>query len=283
VLRDGKVIGTVEVAETNAKTWVAMMVGRDLDQLFVKRSIPRGPERLKVSNLSTDKLRSISFSVHSGEILGVAGLVGSGRTELARAIFGADTASEGRIEVDGTLVAISTPNDAIAHGVALVPEDRKGQGVVLPMSIKENITLAKLSGVSRAGQLNRSEERRVAGDYVRGLRIATPSIKQQVANLSGGNQQKVVLAKWLYTEARILIADEPTRGIDIGAKAEIYGFLERLAEQGVAIIMISSELPELIGMADRLLVMHEGRIAGELARAEFSEEAIMTYATGLGH
>ena len=178
---------------------------------------------------------------------------------------------------------IGTPHDAIKQGVALVPEDRKIQGLVLPMAVRENITLANLRGVSSAGQMNLRHEGKVANYYVGALHIVTPHIDQKTVNLSGGNQQKVVLAKWLYSDAKILIIDEPTRGIDVGAKAEIYGLLQQLVEQGKTIIMISSELPELIGMSDRIIVMHEGRVTGELTREQFSEEAIMSYASAVTH
>ena len=283
VLRDGRLIGTVRVAETGEKDWVRMMVGRDLDQIFPRSHVERGKETLRVSNLTTRKLKDVSFSAHQGEILGIAGLVGAGRTTLARAVFGADKiVSSGTIEIDGKAVMMRKPSTAIQNGVALVPEDRKGQGVVLSLAVKENITLANLNGVSRAGQLKLAVERRVAKEYVQTMRIATPSINQETVNLSGGNQQKVVLAKWLYTSSRVLIVDEPTRGIDVGAKAEIYALLHQLVKQGSTILMISSELPELIGMSDRIVVMHEGRIAGQLSRDQFSEEAIMVYAAGLG-
>ena len=283
VLRDGTKIGTVGVLDTDSRDWVKMMVGRNLDQLFPKSAVAQGPESLRVRNLSSRKLRDVTFSAFEGEILGIAGLVGSGRSTLARTLFGAEEKSSGSIEIAGQPVELTSPIEAIASGLALVPEDRKGQGLVLPMSVRENVSLAKLGGVSSAGQLNIGRERRVASGYVDALRISTPHIDQKTVNLSGGNQQKVVLAKWLYTGAKILIVDEPTRGIDVGAKAEIYGLLQKLVESGKTVIMISSELPELIGMSDRILVMHEGRISGELRREEFSEERIMTYASGAIH
>jgi ribose transport system ATP-binding protein len=281
VLRDGRKIGTVSVAETDSSDWVRMMVGRDLDQLFPKEHVPRGKETLCISNVTTRKLKDVSLTAYEGEILGIAGLVGAGRSSLARTIFGAERVLSGSIEISGKQLELDAPARAIHNGLALVPEDRKRQGLVLPLSVQENITLAHLDGVSTAGRLNLARERRVANEYVTKLRIATPSVNQRTVNLSGGNQQKVVLAKWLYSDAKILIIDEPTRGIDVGAKAEIYSLLHQLAEQAKTIIMISSELPELIGMSDRILVMHEGRITGELSRDEFSEEAIMFYAAGV--
>jgi ribose transport system ATP-binding protein len=283
VLRDGVKIGTVDVAASDGRDWVRMMVGRELNQLFPKAAVARGAEQLTVTNLSNRKLRDISFSAYAGEILGVAGLVGSGRSTLARTLFGAEERLSGSVAVAGAAAEAGSPAEAILMGLALVPEDRKGQGLVLPMNVRENITLAKLGGVSQAGQLRLGQERRVAQGFVDALRILTPHIDQKAINLSGGNQQKVVLAKWLYSDAKVLIIDEPTRGIDVGAKVEIYAFLQRLVEQGKTVIMISSELPELIGMSDRILVMREGRISGELSRAEFSEERIMAYASGVVH
>ena len=281
VLRDGLKIATVEVADTTSKDWVKMMVGRDLDQLFPKANAKRGREALRVDNIKSRKLKNVSFCAFEGEILGIAGLVGSGRSTLARTIFGAENGVTGTIAILGTKVAIRTPLDAIKQGIALVPEDRRIQGLVLPMTVRENITLANLRGISRAGNLNLRRESKVADDYVGALHIATPHINQTTVNLSGGNQQKVVLAKWLYSDAKILIIDEPTRGIDVGAKTEIYELLQQLVEQGKTIIMISSELPELIGMSDRIIVMHEGSITGELTRDQFSEEAIMSHASAV--
>jgi ribose transport system ATP-binding protein len=283
VLLDGVKVGTVEVATSEGRDWVRMMVGRDLNQLFPKAAVARGPEQLIVRHLSNRKLRDVSFSVHAGEILGIAGLVGSGRSTLARTLFGAEKQLSGSIQVGGAEGKADSPVEAIQMGLALLPEDRKRQGLVLSMNVRENITLAKLGAVSRFGQLRLGSERRVAKGFVTALRISTPHIDQKAINLSGGNQQKVVLAKWLNSDAKVLIIDEPTRGIDVGAKVEIYAFLQRLVEQGRAVIMISSELPELIGMSDRILVMREGRIAGELSRGEFSEERIVTYASGIVH
>jgi ribose transport system ATP-binding protein len=283
VLRDGALIGTVAVADTDTRDWVRMMVGRDLDQLFPKSPVARGPESLRVRNLSNAKLRDVSFTAHEGEILGVSGLVGSGRSTLARTLFGAQPKTSGAIEIAGKPVELGSPIEAIASGVALVTEDRKADGLVLTLGVRQNITLARLGGVSWGGQLNIGRERQIASRYIDMLRISTPHADQKTINLSGGNQQKVVLAKWLYTEAKILIIDEPTRGIDVGAKAEIYALLQELVEAGKTIIMISSELPELVGMSDRILVMHEGRISGELDRDSFSEEKIMTFAAGMTH
>jgi ribose transport system ATP-binding protein len=215
-----------------------------------------------------------------GEVIGIAGLVGAGRTEVARAIFGADPIDGGEVFLYGRPVKVKSPQDAIRQGIGLVTEDRKALGLILGMVIRENVSLANLGGLSTLGFINRRKERTVADQYIADLMIKTPSREQQVQNLSGGNQQKVVLAKWLFTESKVLIFDEPTRGIDVGSKVEIYQLMNRLAEQGAAIIMISSELPEVLGMSDRILVMHEGRIAGELSRDEATQEKIMHLATG---
>jgi ribose transport system ATP-binding protein len=281
VLRDGTIVETVDAKTTDSHTLATMMVGRELSEIFPKTEHERGRETLRVSNLSTAKIKDVSLTAHQGEILGIAGLVGSGRTELARALLGADPISEGDVLVDGERVTVDSPSSAIRHGIGLVPEDRKLQGAVLSMSVEHNVTLAGLSKVSRAGQLDRGEEREAVKRLIADLRVHPPHIEQETGRLSGGNQQKVVLAKWLFSGARILIVDEPTRGVDVGARAAIHGLLDDLAAQGKTIIMISSDLPEVMGMSDRILVMHEGRIAGELDRADFSEEAIVMYASGL--
>lgn len=280
VLRDGKNIGTVNVSETDVKDWINMMVGRELDKMFPKVSVPIGREVLSVNNITIPgKLKNVSFKAYQGEILGIAGLVGAGRTELARAIFGADQMQQGEIYIDGKPVSIQAPQAAIRNSIGLVPEDRKGQGLVLSMNVKDNITLANIRGIGK-GKLNLALEKDVANKYVQDLNIVTPSVYQQTVNLSGGNQQKVVLAKWLFSKCKILIVDEPTRGIDVGAKVEIYELLNELVKSGSTVIMISSELPELIGICDRIIVLHEGEITGELRRDEFTEEAIMLFATG---
>lgn len=280
VLRDGKNIGTVNVSETDVKDWINMMVGRELDKMFPKVSVPIGHEVLRVNNITVPgKLKKVSFKAYQGEILGIAGLVGAGRTELARAIFGADQVQAGEIFIDGKPVSIQNPQEAIKCSIGLVPEDRKGQGLVLSMNVKDNITLANIKGIGKC-KLNLALEKDIANKYVRDLNIVTPGIYQQTINLSGGNQQKVVLAKWLYSNCKILIVDEPTRGIDVGAKVEIYELLNELVKNGSTVIMISSELPELIGICDRIIVLHEGRVTGELCREEFTEENIMLFATG---
>jgi len=283
VLRDGHLVGTNPVAETDRNEIIHMMVGRELKESAVDQKQAAGisAPALTVKNLTRKGvIEDISFTVHRGEVLGVAGLVGAGRTELARAIFGADPIDSGEIWLNGHRVEIRSPRDAIRRGIGLVTEDRKALGLILGMVVRENVSLANLDAVTRVGFVNRREERRVAQRFIGELAIKTPSVEQQVQNLSGGNQQKVVLAKWLFTQSKVLIFDEPTRGIDVGSKVEIYQLMNRLAANGVAIIMISSELPEILGMSDRILVMHEGRISGELSRKDATQEKIMWLATG---
>jgi ribose transport system ATP-binding protein len=281
VLRDGRLVATKEVAETNREEIIQMMVGRELREKIPKKAAQIGDAVLSVSGLRrAGVLDDISFTVRKGEVVGVAGLVGAGRTEVARCIFGADPIDAGEIHVEGRRVEIRSPQDAIRLGIGLVTEDRKALGLLLGMAVRENVTLARLGFLSRLGFVSRRREREVANAFVSDLGIKTPSIEQLVQNLSGGTQQKVVLAKWLFTQSKVMIFDEPTRGIDVGSKVEIYQLMNRLAADGVGIVMISSELPEILGMSDRIIVMHEGRIAGELSREEATQEAIMHLATG---
>lgn len=281
VLRDGHLVAVNNVSELDRDGIIRLMVGRELKEKTPKQPKPFGDVALEVRGLSRKKaLKDVSFSVRRGEVLGLAGLVGAGRTEVARAIFGAYQIDSGEILIDGAAVSIKSPWDAIRHGIGLVTEDRKALGLVLGMAVRENISLANLDKMSRAGFVSRQAERAAARRFVEELMIKTPSVEQAVQNLSGGNQQKVVLAKWLLTKSRVMIFDEPTRGIDVGAKAEIYQLMNRLASSGVAIIMISSELPEILEMSDRIIVMHEGEIAGELSAREASPESVMHLATG---
>ena len=283
VMRDGRHVATRDVADLTREDIIRMMVGRELTEEFPKVSLPRGAERLRVEGLAREGLfHDVGFSLHAGEIVGLTGLVGSRRTEVVRAIFGADRLSAGRVFVDGKEAAVSSPRDAIANGIGLLTEDRKNQGLVLGMSVRENITLANLGELVRGIFVKGGEERRVAEDFVSELQIKTPSVEQAVQLLSGGTQQKVVLARWLFTNAGILMFDEPTRGVDVGAKTEIFRLMNALLERGAAVLMVSSELPEVLGMCDRILVMHEGRLAGELSRAEATQERIMQLATGGG-
>ena len=281
IMRDGHHVATRDVKDLTREEIIKLMVGRELKDAIPKVAAEQGEIALEVKHLTRKGvLHDISFTVRKGEVLGIAGLVGAGRTETARVIFGADPMDSGSIEIFGQPVRIKSPQDAIKHGIGLVTEDRKQQGLVLGMVVRENTTLANLDFLSSLGFIKRGEERNVAEKYKTDLAIKTPTIEQTVHNLSGGNQQKVVLAKWLFTGSKILIFDEPTRGIDVGAKAEIYKLMNELAKNGVAIIMISSELPEVLGMSDRIIVMHEGRLTGELSRADATQEKIMHLATG---
>ena len=291
VLRDGQNAGELSRAEATPEKIVRMMVGRPLAELFHKdASAEAGEPVLQVRGLNRTGskrdataivLHDVNLTVRAGEIVGLAGLVGSGRTELVRAIFGADPFLSGEVLIDGAPASIRSPQDAIGLGIGLVPEDRKQQALVLQLTVRENISLAKLSDLSTAGFIRRPEERSLSELFIKMLQIRTPSMEQRVINLSGGNQQKVVLAKWLALSPKVLLVDEPTRGVDVGAKAEVHQLLNKLARQGVAILMISSELPEIIGMSDRVLVMRQGTIVGELSRSELSQERIMGLATGV--
>lgn len=282
VLRDGENAGELARAEINHDRMVSLMVGRDLAQFYAHQPHPPGEVVLSVSGLRTPAHPShgIDFELRAGEIVGMAGLVGAGRTELLETLFGITPAVGGTVIVEGVPRTLVNPRAAIAAGMALVPEDRKQQGLILEMAVADNISLASISRDQRAGFLNFAAERRITEEMTERMRIKTPSSRQIVRFLSGGNQQKVVLGKWLAMKPRILFLDEPTRGIDIGAKREIYALMEDLAKQGVAILFVSSELEEVIGMSDRALVMHEGRLAGALKREELGEESIMRLATG---
>ena len=282
VLRDGRYVATKPVTETNMRDLIGMMIGRDISDLFRKEPAPIGDIVLDVKDLSKrGLLRDISFSVRRGEIVGVAGLVGAGRTELARAIFGDLAIDSGEIRVDGKVVPPRhTPRSAILAGIGLVPEDRKEQGLVTGLSVRQNISMPMLKALSRLSVLSRRQEHRLAESYVKKLAIKTPSVEQKATFLSGGNQQRVVVAKWLATQPKLLIVDEPTRGVDIGAKSEIHALLCNLAREGMAIMMISSDLPEVLAMSDRVLVMRKGRIAADIPALEATQEVIMHYATG---
>ena len=278
VLRDGKRVGDASIADTNVDTVVRMMVGREL-AMFPRQSVPIGDAIMEVEELSrSGVVEDVSFQLRKGEILGLAGMVGAGRTEMVRALFGIDKKDSGRISIDGEEVSINSPGEALKAGLGLVPEDRQLQGLILLMAVKENMTLPGLSRLSRWGVINRRKEREIADYYVDKLMIQTPGLDQPVMGLSGGNQQKVVLAKWLALNPRVLILDEPTRGIDVGAKADVHSLMSEIAGQGIGIIMISSEMPEILGMSDRIIVMAEGRITGEFSRQEANQERIMSCA-----
>lgn len=282
VLRDGKNAGELTRDDVRHDAMVKLMVGREASTLYQYESRPSGETALKVDSLVTQAFpeQQLSFDIKAGEIVGVAGLVGAGRTEMLAALFGIDPPLAGKVEMLGKSVTIKSPQQAIAAGLALVPEDRKQQGVILDMSIKENTSLASLEQVAYGGVLlNSASETQVAKDMNNKLATKTPTLEQLVQNLSGGNQQKVVLAKWLAAKPRVLLLDEPTRGVDIGAKAEIYRIMEELARENVAVLFVSSDLEEVIGVSDRVLVMHEGKLTGELQRNELNAEAVMALAT----
>ncbi len=281
VLRDGEYIDTVDLAAVTKEDIIRMMVGRNLEQQYPKAESLRGEEALRVEGLKRDGvLHDITFNAFTGEILGIAGLVGAGRSELMRAVFGADPIDAGEVFIFGKQIDVRSPQQAIRAGVGLLPEDRKQQGLVLMLSVLHNMSMASLDKLTSRVFLRRGDERKQAGEFVEKLRISTPSVNQQVQYLSGGNQQKVVLAKWLASRSKILIFDEPTRGIDVGAKVEVYNLMNTLVQSGVAVIMVSSEMPELLGMSDRILVMHEGRLAAEFSREEATEEKILAAAMG---
>jgi len=280
VLRNGRVVETLPAADADVAGIVRRMVGKEMGEEHpFDASVRAGPELLRVEGLRYRGGRhGISFALRQGELVGVAGLVGSGRTETMRALFGADPAAGGRVFRAGKEVHIRSPRDAVRHGLCLLTEDRKAQGLVLDMSCTVNVTLTDLARVSRAGLLQPAAERAAAQGLVADLGIKTPSVDQLARNLSGGNQQKLVVAKWLFRQAEVLIFDEPTRGIDVGARYEIYLLLWRLAAQGKGVLIVSSDLPELMGICHRILVFSAGRLAGEVARADFSQERILELA-----
>ena len=282
VLRDGQTVGTSSRADVGRADLIHLMVGRELSSVFPKRTAAIGDVALELRGVAhqASGIRDVSLAVRRGEILGLAGLVGSGRTELAEVIFGLRPADAGEMLIEGRPVLVDTPQAAIDAGLAYVPEDRRQHGVVLEMSVTANATLASLAAVSRRGLIDVAAERRAARGYVDDLRIKTSSIDADVGSLSGGNQQKVALARWLQTDPSVLILDEPTQGVDVGSKAEIHDLMGRLAERGVAIVMISSEMPEILGMSDRIAVMRAGRLAGTLARSECTQAAILALAIG---
>jgi rhamnose transport system ATP-binding protein len=281
VLRDAALTITAPAATLNREQLIRHMVGRRLDDLFPKEEAEIGEPVLTVRKLCrAGVFQDVSFEVRRGEIVGLCGLVGAGRTEVARVIFGIDHADAGTVAIRGVDVSIDSPTTAMRHGIAYLPEDRHGQGLVLDWNVTTNTTLAVLRSVTPHGLIKRGKEKRLAEGYVKDLAVRCQSVAQKVLNLSGGNQQKVVLAKWLATNPAVLILDEPTRGVDIGTKAEVHRLISGLAQRGMAILMISSELPEIIGMSDRVIVLHEGRVTGEFLRAEADQETLMAAATG---
>ena len=281
VLRDGRHVATHRVGEVSVPELIRLMANRDLTEHYPKRRVPRGPEVLRVEGLSRGRvIRDVSLTLHRGEVLGIAGLLGAGRTELARAILGADPHESGRVWIKGEEVRVRGPADAFRRGLGLLPEDRKTQGLVLGLSVRGNAALPSARRLSRLGVVDAARERALARKWVEELRIKTAGIEQEVSRLSGGNQQKVVLAKWLAADVDVLFMDEPTRGIDVGAKVEIYELMNRLTAQGAGIVMISSELPELLGMSDRILVMYQGRVQALLAAEDATQENVLRAALG---
>jgi ribose transport system ATP-binding protein len=282
VLRDGRVVGTLVGAMIQHEEMIRLMIGRDLRSLYIPPQAPPGDVMLEIDGVRTQAYPecTVSLAIRRGEIVGLAGLVGAGRTEMARAVFGIDRMQAGQIRLDGKPVKIAAARDAINHGLYLVPEDRKRSGILLDMPVAANITLPDLASYAHGFLIDSAAETELAERQKRSLGIRAPSVATPVKSLSGGNQQKVVLAKWLAMQPRALIFDEPTRGIDVGAKGEIYALMRQLADSGVAIVMISSDMEEVIGVSDRIVVMHEGAISGRLDRDDFSEQNILRLAVG---
>lgn len=281
VFRDGKKIATSYTDEVNKQQLIKLMTGRELKETFPLRSQKHGEVVFEGRNISGNGVKNISFQLHKGEILGIAGLVGAGRTELAHVLFGAERMENGDLILEGKKLSLRSTKDAIQKGISLVPEDRKSQGLLLDKGTDFNIVLPSLKRISKNMMVNRNSEKDIVNRYKDILRIKTPNIQRPVKNLSGGNQQKVVLAKWLATSPKVLIFDEPTRGIDVGAKQEIYKLMNDLAQSGLAIVMISSEMEELLGMSDRIIVLCEGRKSGEIEKKDFSQELVLSYASGI--
>ena len=281
VLRDGSYIGVKNIPETNMNEIVKMMIGREIGERYPSRNVKIGKEVLKVKGLTRKgTFHDVNFSVRAGEVLGVSGLMGAGRTEIMQAIFGNLSYESGTIEIDGKEVKISNPRQAMEHGIGFITEDRKTEGLMLDKSIRENISLCNLRRISKSSVISREAEKNMVAEAIKDLHIKCFGAYHECNNLSGGNQQKVVLAKWILTNPKILILDEPTRGVDIGAKKEIYSIINKLAAQGVAIIMVSSELPEVLGMSDNIMVVREGEVRGIISYEEANQERVMTLATG---
>ena len=281
VLRDGSYIGVKNIPETNMNEIVKMMIGREIGERYPSRDVKIGKEVLKVKGLTRKgTFHDVSFSVRAGEVLGVSGLMGAGRTEIMQAIFGNLSYESGSIEIDGKEVKISNPRQAMEQGIGFITEDRKTEGLMLDKSIRENISLCNLGRISKSSVISKEAEKNMVAEAIKDLHIKCFGPYHECNNLSGGNQQRVVLAKWILTNPKILILDEPTRGVDIGAKKEIYSIINKLAAQGVAIIMVSSELPEVLGMSDNIMVVREGEVRGIISYEEANQERVMTLATG---
>ena len=280
VLRDGQSISTRMIRETSFEETVRDMVGREIGERYPKREANIGDVVLEVDGLVGNRFHNVSFNVRAGEIVGFSGLMGAGRTEVMRALFGADHHQAGVIKLKGKAIRIKTPSDAIKHGIAFLTEDRKGEGLLLDFSLRENLSLPTLGQRTKGTVISKKQEEAFAETYLQKLHVKHHSMEQKVKSLSGGNQQKIVLGKWLGVKPDVLILDEPTRGVDVGAKKEIYNIMCDLAEAGVAIILVSSDLPEVLGMSDRIVVMREGVVTGTVPKEEATQEKVMTYATG---
>lgn len=281
VLKDGGYVGTWDLSSINPQQLIVKMVGRELGDVYPNKHRPIGKELLRVENLTTEKIDGVSFALHEGEVIGLAGLVGSGRTEVLRAIFAADKLYGGKIVLEEKELSLSSPMDAIRSGIGLLPEDRKRQGIVSCLTVKDNITLLYSQLNAKYGFLKKADDDAITRHYIDDLRIKTPSAMQEVGNLSGGNQQKVVVAKWLSISPRVLLLDEPTQGIDVGAKADIYQLINSLAQQGMGVIVVSSDLIEIINLSNRIVVMRDGHVAKILTSGELTEERVMLYAMGV--
>ena len=281
VLRDGKYIWTKAVEDTTRQDLINAMVGRQLENIYPSHKAKRGEKALEIKNVTGNGIRGITFDAYKGEILGLGGLIGAGRTELAQLLFGVCKMDFGEILLNGKRLKFSHPSDAIRSGISLAPEDRKAQGVLLEMSVSDNIIIPSIRKISKGTIVQRKKKSLLVNDYIKSLKIKTPSVEQKAKNLSGGNQQKLVIAKWLAVDPEVLIFDEPTRGIDIGARFEIYSLMAELAEKGKTILMISSDMEELLGMSDRILVLHEGRLMGELSKEEASQQKVLQLASGM--
>lgn len=280
VLRDGYSIGWRMTKETNTEELISMMVGRVIKDMYPKETVVPGETILKLEDVSSQQIKNISLQIRKGEILGLFGLMGSGRTQIAETVFGVSPPTSGKIILNGKEIKIHNPRDAIRYGIAYVPRERKEDGLILQCTVRENMTLSYLRQLQRAFRLNFKKEKKVVNEWINKLRIKTPSINAAIDSLSGGNQQKVVFSKWIILSPSILILNEPTRGIDVGAKVEIYKIIEDLCKNGLAILMISSEMPEIMGISDRIIVVHEGKITGECLRCDFDQEKIMHLALG---
>ncbi|HIF9328424.1 TPA: ribose ABC transporter ATP-binding protein RbsA [Photobacterium damselae] len=280
VLRDGKFIGECRVADTDEDGLIEMMVGRRLDEQYPRIAVKHGTTCLEVKNLTGSGINDVSFTLDRGEILGISGLMGAGRTELMKVIYGALTRESGDVILDGKIINPISPQDGLANGIAYISEDRKGDGLILGLSVKENMSICALEQLSNGIKIDQQQEIIAVEDFIRLFNIKTPTRDQIIGNLSGGNQQKVAIAKGLMTKPKVLILDEPTRGVDVGAKKEIYQLINQFKADGMSIILVSSEMPEVLGMSDRILVMHEGRISGEFTPEEANQEKLLACAVG---